>query len=755
MTCVKAGSDTFQVTGANNCGKGAIASTTSTATVTGTASTYASTVIGDGPSLYYRFDDSAGAGSNLGADSSGNGRDGTYSGSLQQGKSGALANDPDTAMDSGNYSGQLQYLGGSGLPTGSSARTVEVWVNANRSGAVADYGTDSTNQRLAIYVNAAYSIFVNTGNNGGASFTPRYNLTSNTWHQVTVTYDGATTMAAYFDGIQAADSPKTLGSPLNTAGGTLYLPNNIWDGNGGHGGLDEFAMYPSALTATQVTNHFNASGNTRPSAPAPVTATGGSNQATISWTASSSIGSAVYGYLVQCVYGGVVQNSTWVSRSATQDVMTGLKAGSYTFQVTGANNFGKGATASTTSTATVTGTASTYASTVIGDGPSLYYRFDDSAGAGSNLGADSSGNGRDGTYSGSLQQGKSGALANDPDTAMDSGNYSGQLQYLGGSGLPTGSSARTVEVGVNANRSGAVADYGPDSTNQRLAIYVNAAYSIFVNTGNNGGASFTPRYNLTSNTWHQVTVTYDGATTMAAYFDGIQAADSPKTLGSPLNTAGGTLYLPNNIWDGNGGHGGLDEFAMYPSALTATQVTNHFNASGNTRPSAPAPVTATGGSNQATISWTASSSIGSAVYGYLVQAVYGGVVQNSTWVSGSATQDVMTGLKAGSYTFQVTGANNFGKGATASSTSTATVTGTASTYASTVIGDGPSLYYRFDDSAGAGSNLGADSSGNGRDGTYSGSLQQGKSGALANDPDTAMDSCNYNGQLQYLGGSGL
>src|SRR5258708_36698943 len=86
-------------------------------------------------------------------------------------------------------------------------------------------------------------------------------------------------MAAYFDGIQAADSPKTLGSPLNTAGGTLYLPNNIWDGNGGHGGLDEVAMYPRALKATPVTTHFQARGNTPPPPPAPAKTPEGGNQA--------------------------------------------------------------------------------------------------------------------------------------------------------------------------------------------------------------------------------------------------------------------------------------------------------------------------------------------------------------------------------------------------------------------------------------------------------------------------------------------
>ncbi len=98
------------------------------------------------------------------------------------------------------------------------------------------------------------------------------------------------------------------------------------------------------------------------------------------------------------------------------------------------------------------------------------------------------------------------------------------------------------------------------------------------------------------------------------------------------------------------------------TALTATQVAAHFNASGNSRPAAPTNVSATAGANQATVSWTASTtSAGAPVTGYLVTAYIGTQPQNSLGVSGTTTSVTLTGLRgATSYTFQVVASNNFG-----------------------------------------------------------------------------------------------
>ena len=162
--------------------------------------------------------------------------------------------------------------------------------------------------------------------------------------------------------------------------------------------------------------------------------------------------------------------------------------------------------------------------------------------------------------------------------------------------------------------------------------------------------------------------------------------------------------------------GGLDEAALYPTGLSTVQVLNHFNQSGNSRPTAPTNVSAAAGQNLATVSWTASSATGTSVTGYLVESFAGAAVKNRSWVSGGSTSFAVTGLQGGvAYTFQVTAMDRFGRGPTSAVSSAVTPTGATSTYASTVLGDGPSAYYRWEDTAGNGPTM-ADSSGNGRDG---------------------------------------
>src|SRR5207245_152800 len=112
-------------------------------------------------------------------------------------------------------------------------------------------------------------------------FTTPYPVENSAYHHVVMTYDGAGTLTMYLDG----QSLGTAGvASLNTCACSLNLG---WTLNG----LDEGAVYPTALSATQVLTHFNASGNTRPTAPSNVSATAGANQAGLSWGASSASGS--------------------------------------------------------------------------------------------------------------------------------------------------------------------------------------------------------------------------------------------------------------------------------------------------------------------------------------------------------------------------------------------------------------------------------------------------------------------------------
>ena len=66
----------------------------------------------------------------------------------------------------------------------------------------------------------------------------------------------------------------------------MYL--EVGGPNGYSGTVDEVAIYPTALSAAQIANHFAASGYTRPGVPGSVVATTGSNSVSVSWTAPTA-----------------------------------------------------------------------------------------------------------------------------------------------------------------------------------------------------------------------------------------------------------------------------------------------------------------------------------------------------------------------------------------------------------------------------------------------------------------------------------
>src|SRR5579884_1016163 len=127
---------------------------------------------------------------------------------------------------------------------------------------------------------------------------------------------------------------------------------------------DNWGSY--TLTATPVTT---------PGAPTGVTATAGTNQATVSWTApSNNGGAAISGYTVTSSPGNITATST-----GTSATVSGLTAGTrYTFTVTAANSVGTG-TASAASNAVIP--ISTYQSNVLALGPVAYWPLDEPSGS--------------------------------------------------------------------------------------------------------------------------------------------------------------------------------------------------------------------------------------------------------------------------------------------------------------------------------------------------------------------------------------
>ena len=114
------------------------------------------------------------------------------------------------------------------------------------------------------------------------------------------------------------------------------------------GGLTAGASYTFTVTATNAVGTSNPSSAsnsvttpTVPGAPAIGTATPGTGQATLTWTApASNGGSAITGYVVTPYIGAAAQTQQTFVSTATTEVVTGLTNGtSYTFNVAATNGW--------------------------------------------------------------------------------------------------------------------------------------------------------------------------------------------------------------------------------------------------------------------------------------------------------------------------------------------------------------------------------------------------------------------------------
>ncbi|MCA1683827.1 MAG: fibronectin type III domain-containing protein, partial [Actinobacteria bacterium] len=358
--------------------------------------------------------------------------------------------------------------------------------------------------------------------------------------------------------------------------------------------------------------------------------------------------------------------------------MSGLAAGTaYTFQVTASNAYGDGAVA-TSSAVTPTGSPTTYVTNVLANAPSAYYRLGESSGT---TAADSSGKGGNGLYD-QATLGSTGAVAGDPDTAaVANGNC---CVVRAAPTLPLYNTARSVEAWVKPSDTyfRYIAGWGTAATDRGFSVNLDGSNIGVVAYGDDRYFAL-PRP-LNDGVWHHVVVTYNG-TTVVAYLDGLSLGT--KTFSAPLATSPSGLQVGAGYQESSPFYGGLDEVAVYPTALTAAQVGAHFSASGYSRPAAVTNLTATPGSNQATVSWSPATSPGTPVTRYLVTAYAGTVAKNAEATDGSNTSLVMSGLAAGTaYTFQVTASNAYGDGPVATSTAV-TPTGVAMTYASSVLAD--------------------------------------------------------------------
>ncbi len=277
---------------------------------------------------------------------------------------------------------------------------------------------------------------------------------------------------------------------------------------------------------------------------------------------------------------------------------TGLDPGStHTYRVRVIDPWGNNAWSSTISVTVATaGTFSDYARGVLADNPSYYWRLGDPAGT-TNL-RDTAGV-NDGTKGSGVTYGTAGAILGDPDTAASfngttNGLASGATRMWRDNTLSieawvkTTSTAGGKIVGFGSSATGNSSSYDRHiymTTNGRInfGVYPNTSRIITGSKAYNDGQ------------WHHVVATL-GASGMALYVDGVRVARNTSTTWGQ-NYWGYWRIGGDNTWSGAPYlNGQIDEVAVYPKALTQSQVLSHYSLSGRTSVVPPAPADVYGAS---------------------------------------------------------------------------------------------------------------------------------------------------------------
>ncbi len=238
--------------------------------VTGSAlsqdtSRYNDAVMALSPLRYFRLDEASGT---VAYEASGTGFNGVITGvGVTYGVTGGLTGDNDTAMTFNGTSGRIVSPGVGSLPTGTAAYSVSLLfkIAANPGAAAIPYamGTIAANEYMQLIVNTDGTLQANTD----VITAKTAALTTNVWHHVVITYDGAGTLALSLDGnaaITQGGSSPNMTYPTNalSIGAQNGASGNSWF----PGSVDEVAVYGTKLSSTQITALYNASHNTPSSA---------------------------------------------------------------------------------------------------------------------------------------------------------------------------------------------------------------------------------------------------------------------------------------------------------------------------------------------------------------------------------------------------------------------------------------------------------------------------------------------------------
>ncbi len=276
---------------------------------------YRSTVMADSPSAYWRLGESSGTTAVAEV-----GPNGTYTASgVTLGQTSPLVGSANTSMLLDGVAGYVSVPSNAALDLGNGPFTIEAWVKRGASGHTDDF-IQKTSTAYRVRFGASNKLIFGKGSS--ASIITSTNTYGDTnWHHVAVTKNGATANM-YIDGalVPGTFTDITLTNVVSalTIGFDPIVPNYL------SGRVDEVALYKSVLSATQISNHYQAATNP----PA-----GGGSVWTVNATVTDDVAVSKVEFLVD---GNLFATDTASPWTATLDTATfPVYDGSHTITVEG------------------------------------------------------------------------------------------------------------------------------------------------------------------------------------------------------------------------------------------------------------------------------------------------------------------------------------------------------------------------------------------------------------------------------------
>lgn len=239
-------------------------SSPNSASVTATGSplgTYGTAVLADGASPYWRLNEASGAT----AFDIGGVNDGTYGTGVTRSQAGALAGSTDTAArTNGTATGTIGAATQVSNPTNYS---VELWFKSTgtATGKLIGFGNavsgNSSQYDRHVYLNNTGRLVFGAWTGSATIVTSPAAYNNGAWHYVVAT-QGPAGMALYADGVLVGSNANTIAENYSgywrVGGDNLNGWTNVPSNSYFNGTVDEAAVYPSVLSATQVAAHWAA-----------------------------------------------------------------------------------------------------------------------------------------------------------------------------------------------------------------------------------------------------------------------------------------------------------------------------------------------------------------------------------------------------------------------------------------------------------------------------------------------------------------